>query len=90
VLRRLFIIADLAFAFAVAQPPLATAQGKSEAGQGKVPLSQIVRNIQQREGGEAASIKFENGTYRILWRDAQGNLKRFEADARTGRTRKRN
>lgn len=54
-----------------------------------VPLSQIVRSIQQREGGKPESIEFRDGRYRILWRGADGQLRRYEADAATGRIRSR-
>lgn len=91
-LRRTIFVAGLALTCLAFQPAQADrgslVQNQSSTNDDKVPLSSIVRQLKQSHGGEPASIKFRNGTYRILWRDRNGQLKRFEADARTGRTRK--
>lgn len=93
-LREFLIVAGLVLAIATVQPVSADnwrmAQNQSTEEQGKVPLSRIVKDLKRRNGGEPASIKFQNGTYRILWRDRNGDLHRFRADADTGRIRKGN
>ena len=91
-LRSFLIATGLVLSLSVVSPAFADhgrlAQNQSDAGKGQVPLADIVRQLQSSQGGEPASIKFRNGTYRILWRDRDGNLQRFKADARTGRTRR--
>ncbi|ANK82506.1 MAG: hypothetical protein TEF_18200 [Rhizobiales bacterium NRL2] len=51
----------------------------------ELPLSQILRRIQQSEGGQAEQIQYADGRYVIMWRYPDGRLQRLIADARTGR-----
>lgn len=93
-IRRFFIVTGLVLTCAAAQPAIADnwrmAQNQSAGQKGKVPLSSIVQGLKKRNGGEPASIKFEDGIYRILWRDRNGDLIRFQANAETGRVRRGN
>ncbi|WP_417513288.1 PepSY domain-containing protein [Minwuia sp.] len=93
--RRLPIAIALTLACLLAAPAWAAGSGEPVriaqtgiAQTEKVPLSQIVEQIRSSGGGEAASIKFDEGVYRILWRYPDGKLQRFEADAATGDVRK--
>lgn len=55
---------------------------------GEMPLSQIVKRIQQSQGGQAEQIQYDDGRYVILWRYPDGKLVRLVADARTGKVRR--